>query len=114
MVGISFDEDEQLKMVRAGLLDGEVLHAVYDDRGTAIGITNLRVIFQRESSVGLTTLMSLTSIPYGRILSVWLSSHGEATSLHLRLDATGHDAQLRGPTQGRHAHDLIVHFACRA
>ncbi len=52
---ISFDKQDQVDKIQAGLLPGESIIAVYDGKGGGtgfIGLTNRRVVLQDNGFVG--------------------------------------------------------------
>ena len=71
MSEIIHDRPDQLEQIRAGLLQGEIVYAVYDCIGVGtgfVGITNMRVILQDKSFVG--NKLAVVSVPYKNIRSV--------------------------------------------
>ena len=68
---ISFDKQDQVDKIQAGLLPGESIIAVYDSKGGGtgfIGLTNRRVVLQDNGFVG--KRVALTSVPYSKINAV--------------------------------------------
>ena len=66
-----FDKQDQFDKFRSGLLQGEIIIAVYDCIGAGtgfVGITDRRIIVQDNSFVG--KKIALTSIPYSKINAV--------------------------------------------
>jgi Bacterial PH domain len=116
-VGPIHDRADQLRQVQSGLLDGEVLHAVYDARGTETGfiaLTDRRVILQNKTYMGKRT--AIVSIPYARVASVAVLSNSSvmgsffsSSSIAITTSAgTHHEVEFRGTDKARHAHDLIL------
>ena len=71
MTDISFDKQDQLDTVQAGLLPGEVAIAIYDSRSSGVGFVGLtdgRVILNDNSFVGGKS--ALTSLPYRCIQNI--------------------------------------------
>ena len=111
-----FDNRAQLEQVTQGLLDGEVVYAVYDAIGAGtgfIGITDRRVILQDKSFVG--KKVAITSIPYGRITSVsvvsdrtWTGSFFSTSTIALETSHGSHEVSFRGNEKAHHAHNLIL------
>lgn len=116
MSQIIHDKPEQLEQIRAGLLQGEIVYAVYDCIGVGtgfVGITNMRVILQDKSFVG--NKLAIVSIPYKNIRSVSMLSNKSmlgrfASSSSIGIDTGGSikEAEFRGDDKARHAHDVIL------
>jgi hypothetical protein len=111
-----FDKPEQLEKIRASLLQGEFIIAVYDSAGAGtgfIGLTNKRFIIQDNSFVG--GRIALTSIPYSRVANVSLVSDksmmGKFFSSSTISISTGggiYSVTFRGAEKAKHAHDVIL------
>ena len=111
-----YDKQEQFDKIVAGLLQGEVVVAVYDAIGAGtgfIGLTNKRVIIQDNSFVGKKT--ALTSIPYAKVQSVsyvsdksMLGKFASSSTIALRAGGTTHEVQLRGQDKASHVHNVIL------
>jgi len=111
-----FDKRDQLQQVQQGLLDGEVVYAVYDAIGAGtgfLGITDRRVILQDKSFVG--KKVALTSIPYGRLTAVsvvsdrtWTGSFFSTSTIALQTSHGTHEVDFRGNEKAHHAHNLIL------
>ena len=118
MTQIQFDKQDQLSKIQSGLMEGEMLFAVYDGKGIGtgfIGLTDRRVIIQDNSFVG--GKLALTSLPYKRIQSVSYVSDKSmfgkfATSSTVAISVGGliHQVEFRGEEKARHAHDVILHY----
>ncbi|MEV7663522.1 PH domain-containing protein [Paenarthrobacter sp. NPDC089316] len=116
MTDIIHDRPEQLEQIRAGLLQGEIVYAVYDCIGVGtgfVGITNMRVILRDKSFVG--NNLAVVSIPYKNIRSVSMLSNKSmmgrfASTSNIGIDTGGtvKEADFRGDDKARHAHDLIL------
>jgi hypothetical protein len=110
------DRAEQLDQINAGLLQGEIVFAVYDCIGVGtgfVGITNMRVILQDKSFVG--NKLAIVSVPYKNIRSVSMLSNKSmlgryASTSSIGIDTGGNikEADFRGDDKARHAHDLIL------
>jgi hypothetical protein len=110
------DKWEQLEQIRAGLLQGEIVYAVYDCIGVGtgfVGITNMRVILQDKSFVG--NKLAVVSVPYKNIRSVSMLSNKSmmgrfASTSSIGIDTGGSikEADFRGDDKAKHAHDLIL------
>src|SRR5262245_33776806 len=102
--GPVYDRKEQLSQVQSGLLEGEVVYAVYDAVGAGtgfVGITDRRVILQDRSFVG--KKVALTSLPYSRITSIsvlsdksWTGSFFSTSSIALATSHGVHQVDFRG------------------
>ena len=111
-----YDKREQFDKIVAGLLQGEVVVAVYDAIGAGtgfIGLTNKRVIIQDNSFVGKKT--ALTSIPYAKVQSVsyvsdksMLGKFASSSTIALQAGGTTHEVQLRGQEKASHVHNVIL------
>jgi hypothetical protein len=118
---VQFDLEDQLAAVRAGLLPGEQVVAVYDakDAGTGfIGLTDLRIVLQDESYVG--GRIALTSIPYGGVHAVslvsnksFLGGYVEASTVSIAISGHTYEVELRGHDKARHVHDVVLHYVAR-
>ena len=111
-----YDKQEQFDKIVAGLLQGEVVVAVYDAIGAGtgfIGLTNKRVVIQDNSFVGKKT--ALTSIPYAKVQSVsyvsdksMLGKFASSSTIALQAGGTTHEVQLRGQEKAAHVHNVIL------
>ena len=111
-----YDKQEQFDKIVAGLLQGEIVVAVYDAIGAGtgfIGLTNKRVIIQDNSFVGKKT--ALTSIPYAKVQSVsyvsdksMLGKFASSSTIALQAGGTTHEVQLRGQEKASHVHNVIL------
>jgi hypothetical protein len=114
-----FDRQEQLQKVRAGLLDGEHVFAVYDLKGGGvgfIGITSRRLIVHDRTY--LIERQAMVSIPYSRIVTVAAEDHPNpiagrgffsSSKLMLLLNGEKHyEFEFRGADKALHAHNLIL------
>lgn len=114
--GPVYDRKDQLEQVRSGLLEGEIIYAVYDATGAGTGflaITDRRVILQDKSFTG--KKIALTSIPYSRINSVsvlsdrsWTGSFFSSSSIAVATSHAVHLVEFRGADKAHHAHNLIL------
>jgi hypothetical protein len=112
----TYDKRDQLQQVTDGLLDGEVVYAVYDAIGVGtgfIGITDRRVILQDKSFVG--KRVALTSVPYGRIVSVsvvsdrtWTGGFFSTSTIAIATSHQVYEVSFRGNDKAHHAHNLIL------
>ena len=115
-----YDKQEQYDKIAAGLIEGEVIHAVYDMKGGGtgfLGITNRRLVFYDKSFLGKQKAM--VTVPYSRIVSVaskddsgLLSRGGFFTSSVLTVRTQGADYafEFRGPDKAHEAYKHIVPY----
>lgn len=115
---VIFDKPDQLEKIRAGLLPGEDLEAVFDVKGGGtgfVGITSKRVIFQDNAWV--TNTKAVVSIPYSRIHTVAAEDQaglftGRGFFSSSKIIITTSDGpkafQFRGADKAHIAHDLIL------
>ena len=113
---VSFDKQDQLDKIQAGLLAGETVLAVYDGKGGGtgfIGLTDRRVVLQDNSFMG--KKVALTSIPYSKINAVsflsdksMLGKFASSSSIALSVGGTTYEIEFRGEEKAKHAHDVIL------
>lgn len=116
--GPVYDKKHQLEQVTSGLLEDETVHAVYDAIGVGTGflaVTNLRVILQDKSFVG--GKIALTSIPFGRIISLsvlsdkeWAGRFFSSSSIAIAVSGETYQVEFRGADKAHHAHNLIMWY----
>ncbi|WP_037411539.1 PH domain-containing protein [Candidatus Solirubrobacter pratensis] len=114
---IPVDKPEQLEKIRANLLEGETVLAVFDGKGSGtgfLGLTDRRVIIQDNSFVG--KKIALTSVPYSRVHTVSFVSDKSmfgkfASSSTLAISAGGkeYEVEFRGEEKAQYAHNVILH-----
>ncbi len=115
-VAATFDKQDQLDKIQAGLLQGETVLAVYDGKGAGtgfIGLTDRRVVLQDNSFVG--KRMALTSIPYSKVNAVsfvsdksMLGKFASSSSVALEVGGKTYEVEFRGEEKAKHAHDTIL------
>jgi hypothetical protein len=113
---VVYDKRDQLEKIQAGLLDGEVVYAVYDGKGAGtgfIGLTDRRVVVQDNSLFGKRS--AVTSIPYGRINAVSFVSDGSMlgkfaslSTVAIQVGSQVYEIEFRGVDKAKHAHDLVL------
>jgi hypothetical protein len=113
---VPFDQQGQLDKIVAGLMPDEQVIAVYDAIGAGtgfIGLTDKRVVIQDNSYVG--KKIALTSIPYGRIISVsFLSNKSFAgkffstSTISIATSSGTHEVEFRGDDKAKYVHDVIL------
>jgi hypothetical protein len=120
---IPHDRPDQLAQVQSGLLAGETIYCVYDDKGIGSGfiaLTDLRVIILNRSFVsafpGHKNLSAITSLPYSQIASVatlaaksFMGSFFSESHIYLVTTGNVHYAvELRGTDRAKYVHDTIL------
>ena len=115
---VIFDRPDQLEKIRAGLLPGEEIEAVFDLKGGGtgfVGITSKRIIFQDNAWV--TNTKAVVSIPYSRIHTVaaedavgLFTGRGffSSSTIVVTTSAAPRTFQFRGADKAHIAHDLIL------
>ena len=115
---VIFDRPDQLEKIRAGLLPGEEVEAVFDLKGGGtgfVGITSKRIIFQDNAWV--TNTKAVVSIPFSRIHTVaaqdavgLLTGRGffSSSTIVITTSAAPRTFQFRGADKAHIAHDLIL------
>ena len=120
----AFDRQDQLQLIQSGLLPGEHLFAVYDEKGFGTGfvaVTDRRLILQNPSFVHLGTgrkKVATISLPYTRIVEVGLLSDRSVfgtffstSEVYVRTSAGDvHAAVLRSPDKAKYVHDVVMHY----
>lgn len=111
-----FDKPDQMEKVRAGLMQGEQLFAVFDGIGAGtgfIGLTDRRIVLQDNSFIG--KKQAVTSVPYRFISAVSFvadkSMFGKfysTSSIAVCAGDTTYEVQFRGEDKAKYAHDLIL------
>jgi len=121
---IAFDRQDQLQLIQSGLLSGEHLFAVYDEKGFGTGfmaVTDRRLILQNPSFVHLGTgrkKIATISLPYSRIVEVGLLSDRSvfgtffsSAEVYVRTSAGDvHAAAFRSPDKAKYVHDVVLHY----
>jgi hypothetical protein len=116
---ISFDKQDQVDKIQAGLLPGESIIAVYDSKGGGtgfIGLTKRRVVLQDNGFVG--KRVALTSVPYSKINAVSFVSDksmlgklaSTSSSIAVSVGSVTYEIEFRGEQKAKHAHDVILGF----
>lgn len=115
---VMFDRPDQLEKIRAGLLPGEEIEAVFDLKGGGtgfMGITSKRIIFQDNAWV--TNTKAVVSIPYSRIHTVaaedavgLFTGRGffSSSTIVITTSAAPRAFQFRGADKAHIAHNLIL------
>lgn len=123
MADIPHDRSDQLAHVQSGLLPGEQIYCVYDDKGVGSGfiaLTSFRVILLNKSFVstfpGHKGVAATISVPYSHIASVATLSKSSAfgrffSDSHIYLITSGgthYTVELRATDKAKHVHDTIL------
>ncbi|HET7271003.1 MAG TPA: hypothetical protein VFI90_07925 [Rubrobacter sp.] len=115
---VKFDRPDQLEKIRAGLLPGEEIEAVFDSKGGGsgfMGITSKRVIFQDNAWVK--NMKAVVSMPFSRIHTVaaedavgFFTGRGffSSSTIVVTTTAGAHTFQFRGADKAQIAHDMIL------
>jgi hypothetical protein len=115
---VIFDRLDQLEKIRAGLMPGEEIEAVFDLKGGGsgfMGITSKRVIFQDNAWV--TKIKAVVSMPYSRITSIAAEDSGglltgrgffSSSTIVVTTSAGARTFQFRGADKAHMAHDMIL------
>jgi hypothetical protein len=107
-----FDKKDQFERIKAYVLEGEDLFAVYDCKGTGtgfVGVTDRRVIFYDQTF--MTKKKSMVSIPYNRVIGIASADEGLIfqTSEITLLTAAGHYTfTFRGADKAHAAYRYIM------
>jgi hypothetical protein len=120
---IPHDRADQLAHVQSGLLPGETIYCVYDDKGLGTGyiaLTDLRIMLANKSFVsafpGHKGMSHVTSLPYPQIASVsmlasksWLGSFWSESHVYfITTGGTHYTVELRGTEKAKYVHDTIL------
>ncbi len=112
------DRPDQLEKVRAGLIPGEEVEAVFDVKGSGsgfMGITSKRVIFQ--DNAWISQVKAVVSMPYSRIHTVAAADTGgllagrgffSSSTIVVTTSAGVRTFEFRGADKAHIAHDLIL------
>lgn len=118
MAEVIFDKKEQLEKIKAALLAGENIEAVFDMKGGGtgfLGITSHRIIFYDK--VFLRRMKAVVSIPYTRITSIaaedesgLLTGRGffASSKLVITTQQGEYEFEFRGADKAHTAHNLIL------
>jgi len=113
-----FDKKEQLDQVKPLIIEGEVLDAVLDLKGTGtgfLGITSKRLILYDRAF--LRKMKAVVSIPYSRILSVGAEDDDNlllgrgffsTSKLAIKTSDSDYEFEFRGADKAHLAHKLIL------
>ena len=118
MPEVYHDKKEQLEKIKAALLPGEEVEAVFDMKGGGtgfVGITTKRVII--DDKAFMRKMKAIVSIPYSKITSIaaedesgHLTGRGlfSSSNVVLKAGAEEFEFEFRGADKAHYAHDLIL------
>lgn len=119
MTDAVYDNKGQLEQIQSGLLDGELIIAVYDAIGAGtgfIGLTNRRIIIQDKSYVG--KRFAITSIPYSKVSSVsvisnksWAGQFFSSGTIGITVGTQTYEVEFRGSDKAHRVHNVILSHA---
>lgn len=113
-----FDQKEQLEQVLPLIIEGEVLDAVLDLKGTGtgfLGITSKRLIVYDRAF--LRKMKAVVSIPYSRILSIGAQDDDNlllgrgffsTSKLAIKTSDNDYEFEFRGADKAHLAHKMIL------
>lgn len=113
-----FDQKEQLDQVKPLIIEGEVLDAVLDLKGTGtgfLGITSKRLIVYDRAF--LRKMKAVVSIPYSRILSIGAQDDDNlllgrgffsTSKLAIKTSDSDYEFEFRGADKAHLAHKMIL------
>lgn len=118
MSDVYHDKKEQLAKIRAALVPGEEVEAVFDMKGGGtgfLGVTTKRVIIYDKAFARKNR--SVVSIPYSKITSLaaddesgLLTGRGfmASSNVTLRAGTEEYEFEFRGADKAHYAHELIL------
>lgn len=107
-----FDKKDQLDRVKAYLIAGESIYAVFDCKGGGtgfVGITDQRVIFYDQAF--FTKMKSMVSIPYNRVIGIASADEGmifAKSTITLLTSAGNYSFEFRGGDKAHAAYSYIM------
>lgn len=107
-----FDKKDQLDRVKAYLIGGESIYAVFDCKGGGtgfVGITDQRVIFYDQAF--FTKMKSMVSIPYNRVIGIASADEGmifAKSTITLLTSAGNYSFEFRGGDKAHAAYSYIM------
>ena len=118
MPEVYHDKREQLEKIKAALLPGEEVEAVYDMKGGGtgfVGITTKRVIVYDKAS--MRKMNAIVSIPYSKITSIAAEDEAgtftgrgffSSSNVVLKAGSEEYEFEFRGADKAHYAHNLIL------
>lgn len=109
-----YDKEDQYKRIVPYLMQGEMLHAVFDCKGGGtgfVGITNRRLIFYDQGFV--LKKKSMVSIPYHQVIGVVSADEGlifQTSEIALITAAGKFSFEFRGADKAHLAYTIIIRY----
>lgn len=110
----TYDKEDQYRRVVPYLMQGEMLHAVFDCKGAGtgfVGITNLRLIFYDQGV--LLKKKSMVSIPYHQIIGVASADEGiifQTSEITLITAAGRFSFEFRGADKAHLVYSIVTRY----
>ena len=108
----AFDNQAQLDRIKAYIIEGELLYAVYDCKGAGtgfVGVTDRRVIFYDQGTF-MNKTKKMISIPFNRVIGVASADEGllfKSSEITLLTAAGNFQFEFRGSEK---AHWVYKHI----
>jgi hypothetical protein len=112
-VKTAFDKQDQLDRVKAYLLTGEVLYAVYDCKGAGtgfVGVTDRRIIFY-DQGMFMNKSKKMSSIPFNQVIGVAAADEGilfKSSEITLITAAGNFSFEFRGSDKANWVYGHIL------
>lgn len=113
MAEVDYDRKDQFEKVRAHVINGETLYAVYDMKGGGtgfMGITDLRLIFMDQAF--LRKQKAMVSVPYTKISAVGSEDSGKilfgTSKLSIVASSREWEFEFRSNEKAHKAYNLIM------
>jgi len=112
-IKVAFDRQDQLDRIKAYLLDGESLFAVYDCKGAGtgfVGVTDLRIVFY-DQGMFINKKKSMISIPYDKVIGVSSADDGmifKTSEITLLTAAGNFSFEFRGADKAHWVYGHIL------
>lgn len=113
IIKTAFDKQDQLDRIKAYLIEGEQLFAVYDCKGAGtgfVGVTNLRIIFY-DQGMFMNKTKKMISIPYERMVGVASADEGilfKSSEITLLTSAGNFQFEFRGSEKAHWVYQYIL------
>lgn len=113
MAEIEYDNKSQMERIAALVLPGEILYAVFDEKGRGtgfVGITDRRLIFMDQGYIR--KKKTLVSLPYSKITAIASEDSGGlvfgASALIIIAGSKEWDFEFRSNEKAHRAYHLIM------